>query len=235
MRKYLIGALAALTLIGVPMAHVAQATDDNPCGSLHDFKVEPLSGYTFTVPTPPAGWTVEFVVLKVGGPGGGTHITFDPASPGQVLDVSYQQYEISHAHVCKSRIPEETTTSTSTSTSTSTTTTTTEPATTTTTTVAQSSTTTDPATTTSTVAPSTTDASTSTSTTTVSPTTTGPTTTVQVGQPPVPPQPQQTVDDPPAQPVNLPSTGGEATLALYALVVVCLGIVLAMMARRPVA
>lgn len=142
--------LGALLSLLVPAVAAAQDGDvfSCPTGTTFDYKVEPLDGYTFTVPTPPSGWTVTGVILKVGGPGGGSHITFTPVMPGQVLDVSYQQYEISHAYVCKSdqppetTIPEETTTSTTTTTPpTSTSPTTTQPTDTTTTSPATSTTT----------------------------------------------------------------------------------------------
>ena len=111
----------------------AHATGDTgwscPAGTTYVHKYEPLDGKTWTVPTPPSGWYVLGASLKVGGPGGGSHIDFAPVTPGQVLDVSYQQYDISHAHLCKTQTPPTTTT-----TSTSTTTTTEVPPSTTTTT-----------------------------------------------------------------------------------------------------
>jgi LPXTG-motif cell wall-anchored protein len=129
---------ATAVIAGVGAA--AQATDGDaytcPPGTTFDYKIEPYSGFTFTVPTPPAGWTVTGVIIKVGGPGGGTHLTYTAPTPGTLIDVSFQQHEISHVHVCKSNqqttttttspsttttLPEETTTSTSTPTTTSTT------------------------------------------------------------------------------------------------------------------
>ena len=134
--------LGALLSLLVPAVAAAQDGDvfSCPTGTTFDYKIEPLSGVTFTVPAAPTGWTITGVVLKVGGPGGGSHITFTPVIPGQVLSVAYQQFDISHAHICKSdqppetTLPEETTTSTTTTTPpTSTSPTTTQPTDTTTT------------------------------------------------------------------------------------------------------
>lgn len=140
----------AVTIIGLfclalTLGHnTAFATGDEfrcPAGTTFDYKIDGLSGKTFTVPPVAAGWTVTGVVLKVGGPGGGSHITFAPVAVGQVLSVAYQQYDISHAHICKGQNT-TTTTTTTTTTIPETTTTTTIPETTTTTTVPETTTTT---------------------------------------------------------------------------------------------
>lgn len=155
----------AVTIIGLfclalTLGHnTAFATGDEfrcPAGTTFDYKVDGLSGKTFTVPPVAAGWTVTGVVLKVGGPGGGSHITFAPVAVGQVLSVAYQQYDISHAHICKGQNTTTTTTIPETTTTTvpETTTTTTVPETTTTTTQPEiTTTTTQPEVTTTTTVP----------------------------------------------------------------------------------
>lgn len=227
----------------------AEATGDEyscPAGTEFDYKVEPLSGKTFTVPTPPDGWTITAVILKVGGPGGGSHITFSPVTPGQVLDVSNQQYDISHAHVCKGR-EEETTTSTSTTTSTTTTlpeeetttTSTTQP-----TTTSTSTTSSVPGDTTTTTVPTETTVTTTTvepssTSTTLQPDTSStttslpslPTTTVGVGQPPVPQNPAAPLDP---TPTALPVTGTDGAKAFtpWAILALSLGGIATLIARR---
>lgn len=116
--------------------------DDYTCpeGTEHDYKLDNLDGFTLTVPTPPNGWEINAVIIKIGGPGGGQHLTYSNPAPGSVIDVSYQQHEISHAHVCKVQTKETTTTTEAT--------TTTTVAETTTTTVAETTTTTGETTTT---------------------------------------------------------------------------------------
>lgn len=75
---------------------------DCPAGTDHEYKIDNLSGKTFVVPTPPAGWTISTVTLKVGGGGNGldVHQVFTPVTPGQTLTVT-GQHDISHAHICK--------------------------------------------------------------------------------------------------------------------------------------
>ena len=61
-----------LTSAGIDESHVDDSHVDEyscPGGSDDDDKVEPLSGGTFTVPSPPAGSTITGVVLQVGGGG----------------------------------------------------------------------------------------------------------------------------------------------------------------------
>lgn len=107
-------AAATITLIGFAAPTAVEATGDVyncPAGTVHNYKIDGLSGKTFTVPTPPSGWTVEAVILKVGGGGNGAdvHQTFTPVTPGQTLTVT-GKHDISHAHICKGIIEEETTT-----------------------------------------------------------------------------------------------------------------------------
>jgi LPXTG-motif cell wall-anchored protein len=147
MKTFLAGIVVALAItISPPLSVEATDTGDVyscPQGTEHEYKLDGLSGFTLTVPTPPSGWTISAVIIKVGGPGGGTHITFSSPAPGSTIDVSNQKYEISHAHICKKQKTVDSTTTTSTvPDSTSTTTTTVPDSTSTTTTTVPDSTTT---------------------------------------------------------------------------------------------
>lgn len=125
--------VAAIVLVGGFATDSLSATPEDsyscPDGTGHSYTVYGINSSTFTVPTPPSGWTVTGVVIGVGD----AHSTYAPVTPGQVIKADGS---ISHAHVCKAEtnstttvvptIPQTSTTSTTVAeqaTSTSTTTT----------------------------------------------------------------------------------------------------------------
>ena len=110
--------VAAIVLVGGFATDSLSATEDSyscPEGTGHSYTVYEINSSNFTVPTPPSGWVVTGVVIKVGE----AHFTYAPVTPGQVISANGT---ISHAHVCKAEssttttvattIPQTTTTST---------------------------------------------------------------------------------------------------------------------------
>lgn len=103
-------ALVALGVLLGGFASSASATKEGDrgdrytcsAGTTHSFKSDNLSGPTFTVPTLGSGWTITGVVIKAGQ----EHYTYTPVTPGQVLQVKKDTgHDVSHAHICKGKVP----------------------------------------------------------------------------------------------------------------------------------
>ncbi len=126
----------------------ARATDSNQVDFWCDegIKIEPIGTPSFTVPSPPGGFTWTLLVVK----SATDNQLFPNPIPGQSYTPS-NGHDVSHVILCMEPTSTTTTTPPSTTTTTtdpSTTTTTTDPSTTTTTTDPSTTTTTDPSTTT---------------------------------------------------------------------------------------
>lgn len=228
MKKVIAGLAIMLGVLAAP--GVASATGDDgwscPAGTTFDYKIDNLSGETFTVPTPPSGWTITGVVLKAST----EHLLVSPVTPGQVINVkALMGHDVSHVHVCKAQYQETTTTTTTLPDEETTTTTTVPEEETTTTTICV-----DCTPNTNVTIPTTTIADEESTTTT---------STVALTDPPVPsttlirnplapfdPSPTTTVPKMTA----LPVTGSDeaARIAPWALIVLCLGGIAAITARR---
>lgn len=149
----LIGTSIAFALASAGSPAVATSDVACPAGTEHTYRIDDLSGPTFTVPSAQDGWEVLGVSIRAGS----SHYNYPNAVTGDIIDVQADTgHDISHAHLCTRRLQDETTTTAPTTTLESTTTTTT---------------------TTTTLEPTTTLAST---TATVAPTSVGPTTTTLV-------------------------------------------------------
>jgi hypothetical protein len=111
-RRFVVGALTALAAVLVVTAPAA-AKDGNgdeygcPPGTTFDYKIDDLTGATFTVPAVPNGWTITGVSIKAGP----AHQLFTGVGPGSVIQVkAIMGHDVSHAHICKGEEQETTTT-----------------------------------------------------------------------------------------------------------------------------
>lgn len=122
MRKFLLGGFTAAGLLlgGFAISGATAAADQPddtgdvyscPDGSTSDYKIDNLSGETFTVPQPTAGKVIVAVVVKAST----EHKPYDDVEPGVVINVKADMgHNISHAHICEGPPPppEEPTTTT---------------------------------------------------------------------------------------------------------------------------
>lgn len=243
--------LASAFVVFAAVSSPASATGDTgwscPAGTTHSYKLDNLSGPTFTVPDASAGWHVLGVSIKAGP----DHYDYPDATSGDVIAVKADTgHDTSHAHVCERRTPTTTTSTTSTTTTTTTTTTevppstsTTVPDTTSSTTSTTAPMTTVPATTsTSSPSTSTTTPGTTSSTTTTAPpdtsssttsTTSAPTTTaVETTSTSSPADPTTTA--PSVTVHRLPATGTTTDMVFaWAIALIVLGAAALFVVRRP--